>query len=147
MKKLKNSTAHHVQGAFKQHGRVDMSLIGNTISVQACGPFNIELMNALVILEGEFLSSVAQQGPFTEIVVFSESVLASPEVMVGHAELLKMLKAGGLAHKATAYVIPGHLEGLAFMEPVAIKNYAAVDWPFAIFDNLDEAQLWIRDFA
>jgi hypothetical protein len=147
MKTVKNSTVQHAQSAFKQHGRVDMALRGKTISVQACGPFNMELMNALVALEGEFLSSHAGQGPFTEIVEFSGSVLASPEVMVGHAELLKMLKGAGLAHKATAYVIPAHLEGLAFMRSVAIKNYSALDWPFAIFESLDEANLWIGDFT
>ncbi|MFZ6747820.1 hypothetical protein [Undibacterium sp. Ren11W] len=147
MKKIKNSTVHHAQGTFKLHGQVDMELIGNTIFVHACGPFNVELMNALVALEGEFLTSLAKLGPFTEIVVFSGSVLASPEVMIGHAELLKMLKVSGLAHKASAYVIPKHLEGLAFMAPAAIKNYAAVDWPFAIFDNLETAQLWMREFS
>lgn len=147
MEKIKTSTVQHAQGSFKQHGRVDMDLIGNTIFVQACGPFNLELMNALAALEAEFLTRLAKLGPFTEIVLFSQSVLASPEVMTAHAELLKMLKAAGLAHKASAYVIPEDLEGLAFMEAVAIKNYAAVDWPFKIFNNLDEAQLWIRDFA
>ncbi|MDO9191492.1 MAG: hypothetical protein Q7U12_01185, partial [Undibacterium sp.] len=85
---MKNTTDHYQQDQFRLHGRVEMHLNGQTICVSACGPFNIELTTALATLEGEFLSNVASQGPFFEIVTFTESVLASPEVMAAHGQLL-----------------------------------------------------------
>jgi hypothetical protein len=144
IEKVRNSTDDHVQGNFKPHGRVEMFLQGRIICVKARGPFNQELMTALTSLEAQFLSEVASLGPFGEIVSFYESVLASPEVMVGHRQLLEMLKGAGLAHKATAYVITPNLEGAEFTAPIAVNNYAAVDWPFKLFDNLPEAQIWVE---
>ena len=140
----KNSTDHYQQDQFRLHGRVEMHLKNNIICVEACGPFNLELTNALASLEAEFLATVAVQGPFFEIVTFSESVLASLEVMEAHRALLVMLKGAGFAHKATAYVIPDALEGAAFTGPIAAQNYAAVDWPFRIFQRLDDAEHWIH---
>lgn len=141
---VKNSTDHYQQDQFRLHGRVEMHLEGQTICVNAQGPFNMELTTALAALEGEFLSNVASQGPFFEIVTFTESVLASPEVMEAHAQLLVMLKNAGLAHKASAYVIPDDLEGASFIGPIAARNYAAVDWPFKIFQRQDDAERWIK---
>jgi hypothetical protein len=143
----KNTTDHYHQDQFKAHGRVEMHLKGNIICVDACGPFNIELTNALAALEAEFLAKVASQGPFFEIVTFSESVLASFEVMEAHRQLLVMLKGAGFAHKATAYVIPGELEGAEFTGPIAAQNYAAVDWPFRIFQGMDDAENWINSLT
>ena len=139
----KNSTDHYQQNQFRAHGRVEMHLNNNIICVDACGPFNLELTNALASLEAEFLATVASKGPFFEIVTFSESVLASLEVMEAHRALLVMLKAAGFAHKATAYVIPAALEGAEFTGPIAAQNYAAVDWPFRIFQRVDDAENWI----
>lgn len=138
-----HSTDQYDREQFKAHGRVDMCLKGSTIHVEAQGPFNEELMTALASLEAQFLASVAAQGPFAEIVVFHKSVLASPEVMVAHAQLLVMLKTAGFAHKASAYVIPDELDGAMFTGPIAIKNYAAVEWPFRICQTLEDAQAWI----
>lgn len=140
---MRNNTDQFEQDNFRAHGRVEMSLAGKTIRVHARGPFNEELTTALATLEAEFLTNAASQGPFTEIVVFSESVLASPEVLAAHGQLLLMLKGAGLAHKATAYVIPDDLEGAEFTAPIAAKNYAAVDWPFRIFQRLEDAEIWI----
>ena len=143
----KNSTDHFQQGQFRAHGRVEMHLKGNSICVDACGPFNLELVNALVALEAEFLAQVASHGPFFEIVNFSESVLASLEVMEAHRQLLVMLKGAGFAHKATAYVIPDKLEGAEFTAPIAAQNYAAVDWPFKIFQRMEDAENWINGLS
>ena len=140
----KNSTDQYQQDQFRLHGRVEMQLKNNIICVDACGPFNLELTNALALLEAEFLATVAAKGPFFEIVTFSESVLASLEVMEAHRALLVMLRGAGFAHKATAYVIPETLEGAAFTGPIAAQNYAAVDWPFRIFQRLDDAENWIQ---
>lgn len=140
----KNTTDHYHRDQFKAHGRVEMHLKGNIICVDACGPFNIELTNALATLEAEFLAKIASRGPFFEIVSFSESVLASLEVMEAHRQLLVMLKGAGFAHKATAYVIPAELEGAEFTGPIAAQNYAAVEWPFKIFQCIDEAEKWIN---
>ena len=140
----KNTTDHYQQDQFRAHGRVEMHLKGNIICVDASGPFNLELTNALATLEAEFLAQVASQGPFFEIVNFSESVLASLEVMEAHRQLLVMLKGAGFAHKATAYVIPSELEGAEFTGPIAAQNYAAVDWPFKIFQCMDDAEKWIK---
>ena len=74
---------------------------------------------------------------------FEVSVLASKEVMDAHAELLKMLKAAGMAHQATAYVVPRNLEGAMFTTPIAKKNYAAVNWPFEVFETTQEAEQWL----
>lgn len=144
---MKNTTDHYQQDQFRLHGRVEMHLNGQTICVSARGPFNLELTTALATLEGEFLSNVASQSPFFEIVTFTESVLASPEVMTAHRQLLVMLKGAGLAHKATAYVIPKDLEGAVFTGPIATQNYAAVDWPFKIFQHLEDAEQWINSLA
>ena len=143
----KNTTDHYHQDQFRAHGRVEMHLKGSTICVDACGPFNIELTNALATLEAEFLSKVASQGPFFEIVTFSESVLASLEVMEAHRQLLVMIKSAGFAHKATAYVIPKELEGAQFTGPIAAQNYASVDWPFRIFHRMVDAENWINSFT
>lgn len=140
----KNSTDHYQQDQFRAHGRVEMQLKGNIICVDACGPFNIELTNALASLEAEFLATVVAKGPFYEIVTFSESVLASLEVMEAHRQLLVMLKGAGFAHKATAYVILDDLEGAEFTGPIAAQNYAAVGWPFRIFQRQSDAENWIN---
>ncbi|MES2047791.1 MAG: hypothetical protein V4447_05285 [Pseudomonadota bacterium] len=143
----KNSTDYYQQGQFRAHGRVEMHLKGNIIYVDARGPFNLELINALVALEAEFLAQVASQGPFFEIVSFSESVLASLEVLEAHKQLLVMLKRAGLAHKATANVIHDKLEGAEFTAPIAAQNYAAVGWPFQIFQSMEDAENWIHSLA
>jgi hypothetical protein len=142
---MKNNTDEFQQGQFPPHGRVEMHLSGKTILLRACGPFNIELVSALASLEADFLSRHAAQGPFAEIVIFSGSVLASPEVLAAHAQLLVMLKQAGLAHIATAYVIPKDLEGEPFTAPVAKENYAALDWPYQQFQNFEDAQSWINE--
>ncbi len=142
---MKNNTDQFQREQFPPHGRVEMHLSGKTILLKACGPFNLELISALASLEADFLSRHAAQGPFAEIVTFSGSVLASPEVLAAHAQLLVMLKQAGLAHIATAYVIPKDLEGEPFTAPIAKANYAALDWPYRQFENFDEAQSWINE--
>ncbi len=92
---MKNNTDQFQREQFPPHGRVEMHLSGKTILLKACGPFNLELISALASLEADFLSRHAAQGPFAEIVTFSGSVLASPEVLAAHAQLLVMLKQAG----------------------------------------------------
>ncbi len=118
----KNSTDHYQHGQFRAHGRVEMHLKGNIIYVDAHGPFNLELINALV-------------------------ALASLEVLEAHKQLLVMLKGAGLAHKATANVIPENLEGAEFTAPIAAQNYAEIGWPFRIFQSMEDAENWIHSLA
>ena len=55
-----------------------------------------------------------------------------------------MLKIAGFAHKATAYVISDALEAAAFIGPIAAQNYAAVDSPFRIFQDVNKAENWLH---
>lgn len=142
---MKNTTDEYANEPFPAHGRVEMHLKGKMICVKACGPFNQELMAALMQLEQAFLAKamLSVAPPFLELVQFEVSVLASHEVMHAHAELLKMLKAAGMAHQATAYVVPRNLEGAMFTTPIAKKNYAAVNWPFEVFETIEDAEQWL----
>lgn len=127
---------------FTPHGELSAQLCGQVLYVESVGPFNAEVVEAVVRAFRPVLAQLADAGPFAHISVFHRSMLATPDALASFAALLAEWKRSGLAPMANAYVAGSEVEGSGLMMPVFARAFDGFG-QFRAFQRLDEAERWI----
>ena len=132
---------------FRPHGRVEYEERGNLLCATAFGPFNIELMAALLELAKSTFPNMAAKGSWGHIAVFRHSALCSPDVMSGVQDAMTEMVRLGFAPQATAFVLPPEVEGYAFMGPQYATAFESAGAVFSYFHSFDDAYKWVESIA
>jgi hypothetical protein len=138
----KRSTDNVDQPKFRPHGRVEYEQRGTVLYSIAIGPFNMELMEALLDLARVTFPVMAAKGKWANIATFQESALCSTQVLAGLQDALSQMVQMHIAAEATAFVLPPEVEGAAIMAPLYARCYAAVNLKFVAVHNLQAAEDW-----
>ncbi len=130
---------------FRPHGRVEFSVLEeNILLCEAIGPFNLELISAVVTIESPLIDGLVKHGKWGDIVVFKESAMASAEVVSSFTEYLRSLSTSMRMPTATALVISSETEGSKIMTQYYQKCYADAGLHAIVFEALDEAIVWVK---
>jgi hypothetical protein len=127
---------------FTPHGELSAVICGKVLYFESVGPFNAEVVDAVVRTYRPVLAQLADAGPFAHITVFHRSMLATPDAMQAFAGLLAEWKRSGLAPIANAYVAGVEVEGSAIMLPMFARAFEGFG-PFRGFQQLDAAEDWV----
>jgi hypothetical protein len=127
---------------FQPHGNLTAHVAGKVLYFESTGPFNVEVVDAVVRAYQPLLQRLADAGPFGHISVFHESMLATPDALHAFDALLGEWRRTGLAPLANAYVADADVEGRDIMMPVFAKVFSGFS-PFRDFHNIEEAEGWI----
>jgi hypothetical protein len=138
----KRSTDNVDQPRFRPHGRVEYEERGNVLYSVATGPFNTELMEALLELAKATFPVMAAKGKWANIATFQESALCSAQVLAGLQDALGQMVQLQIAAEATAFVLPPEVEGAAIMAPLYARCFAAANLKFIVVENLSAAEYW-----
>nr|WP_315491578.1 hypothetical protein [uncultured Rhodoferax sp.] len=85
------STDQFNSAKFRPHGRVEYEDQGRVLLATAVGPFNVELMSALLEMAKFTFPTMAAKGPWANIALFRNSALCSTEVLEGVTDALKQM--------------------------------------------------------
>lgn len=129
---------------FTPHGKLTAHVAGRVLYFESTGPFNVEMIDAVVRAYRPLLQQLADGGPYGHISVFHRSMLATPDTLHAFNELLAEWRRSGLAPVANAYVAADEVEGRNIMMPVFAKVFAGFG-PFRDFRHIDEAEAWVTD--
>ena len=129
---------------FSLHGRVEYEDRGRLIFATAVGPFNAELMGALLRMAKATFPVMAGRGPWANLATFSVSALCSPEVLAGLRDGLHQIVQLGIAPAATAFVLPSDVEGASLMGPIFAKAFGDAGLRYDYFANFDAAYAWLE---
>jgi hypothetical protein len=129
---------------FKSHGKVEYDVRGKLLWAEAVGPFNRELMAAVLEMAIVTFPVMSAKGPWGHVCTFRESALCSPDVVADMAGAMDQMVQKGLAPGAMAFVLPPEVEGSLLMGPVFAKALKDVKVPFRHFAELDVALDWVR---
>lgn len=140
----KVTTDEYSPKLFRPHGRVEFSVLEDNILVcEAVGPFNLELITAVVFVQSPLIDDLIKQEKWGDIVVFKESALASPQVLSSFTEYLRSLSTSMRMPTATALVIPAEVEGSTIMTQQYQICYDDAGLNAVVFDDFDKALAWI----
>ncbi len=142
MSTSKRSTDNVNQPKFRPHGRVEYEERGNILYSVATGPFNMELMEALLEMAKATFPVMAAKGRWANIATFHESALCSAQVLAGLQDALSQMVQLQIAAEATAFVLPPDVEGAAIMAPLYARCFAAVNLKFVVVEDLQAAEDW-----
>ncbi len=132
---------------FRPHGRVEYEAKGNLLLARAYGPFNGELMAAVLEMAKVTFPPMTAQGPWAHICTFSESALCSFEVLSDLAAALDLMVKAGIAPVVLAFILPADVEGSQLMAPLYEKALKDVGVPFKCFAEAEPAYFWAESFA
>ena len=129
---------------FRPHGRVEYEARGLLLWAKAVGPFNIELMSALLEMAKAMFPVMAAKGSWGHIATFSNSALCSTEVLAGVADALNQMVQLGVAPEATAFVMTPDVEGAMFMGPLYAKAFQQAGLRYWYFPSFEAANEWVE---
>ena len=128
---------------FRPHGRVAFAREGQVLVCEAIGPFNKELVEAVVGVTANLIAEMTQHGKWGAIIEIRKSALASSEVLAAYTAYLQQLVAAGVASCITAMVIAHDVEGCLLMQQHFVKAYADAGLLLAVFENVGDAKTWV----
>lgn len=129
---------------FTPHGEMSARLAGRVLHFEVTGPFNVEMVEAVIRAYRPLLQQLADGGPYGHISVFHRSMLATPDTLRALDELLGEWRRSGLAPVANAYVAGADVEGRNIMMPMFAKVFSDFS-QFRDFRRIDEAEAWVTD--
>jgi hypothetical protein len=132
---------------FRPHGRVVYGDRGNLLWAEAVGPFNRELMAAVLEIAQITFPAMTAKGQWAHLCTFSESALCSPDVLADLANALGQMVQAGVAPKVMAFVLPVDVEGSALMAQLFEQALLHIGVPFRCFAEVDAANLWLASFV
>lgn len=129
---------------FQPHGRITAHIAGPILSFETEGPFNAEVIDALLRAYRPLLVELTGRGAYGHVTVFRGSMLATPDALEALGMLLAEWHNHGIMPAANAYVADASVEGRGVMMPVYEKLFAGPA-PFRAFHSVEEAEAWIAD--
>ncbi len=139
------STDDILVGAFRPHGRVDVRIVDPIAYSEAYGPFNAELIHALIRIQRKLAAQARLEGPQGEIISIFDSALAGPEVVGILTQALQAMLREGRSKVGAALLIGPDVEGISIMLPAILACYTKAGIPSRVFDKMEDAESWIRD--
>ncbi|MES2104081.1 MAG: hypothetical protein V4634_08685 [Pseudomonadota bacterium] len=143
-KALIGSTDDVLIGAFRPHGRVDIRIENSIIYSDAYGPFNIELVHALVRIQHQLAAQGNITGPLGEVIRISDSALAGRNVVDILTKALERMRQEGRSRVGAAFLIGPEVEGISIMLPTILSRYTEAGIPNRVFEKMEDAESWIR---
>ena len=128
---------------FRPHGDMVAHLDGRILYFDATGPFNGEMVEAVIRAYQPLLQRLADGGPYAHISVFHRSMLITPDALEAFDRLLAEWRRSGLAPVANAYVAATDVEGRNLMMGVFSEVFERFS-RFRAFHELAAAEAWIR---
>jgi hypothetical protein len=141
----KRSSAEFATGVFRPHGQVDIWAEGLIVRLEARGPFNREGVQAMGMAMRDLFASVPVGGRFGDILVMHGSLMASPDALASFEAFLQAMSQAKTAPVAVAYVAAPEVEGRSLMLPIYAEIYARHGRRFAAFEQLADAEAWVRE--
>ena len=132
---------------FWAHGNVVCTeLEPGVVLYKACGPFNKELIQALIEIEQKTFPDYAKKwGKWAEIVVLSEDCLFTHEAVAAYQQFLSSSKQQGTAPLFSAYVFGPDVANINLGKYMFAKMYKESGLSFNAFTCVAEGLLWIKD--
>ncbi|GAA6135910.1 hypothetical protein NBRC116188_27000 [Oceaniserpentilla sp. 4NH20-0058] len=130
---------------FESHGKYDIGIENNLITLTVKGSWNIELANAFFMHFKSFMEKASNnfKPPFNILVISEDNWLATPECIEKLLEIPVIGRSHGI--KNEAFVLETKLA-----ESI-LKNtlLAPVDLPanYQFFTNLEDAHNWIKSLS
>ena len=141
------STDQFSPKVFRPHGRAEYEDRSKLLWAQAFGPFNRELMVAVLEMAKVTFPAMTARGPWAHICTFGESALCSSDVLADLAGALGQMVEAGAAPEVMAFVLPADIEGSSFMAPLYEKTLRDVGVPFKCFSDVEDAYVWVESFV
>jgi hypothetical protein len=132
---------------FRQHGRAEYEVGNKLLLAKAVGPFNGELMAAVLEMAKVTFPAMTAKGPWVHVCTFCESALCSFEVLSDLARDLGQMVQAGVAPQAMAFVLPPDVEGSSLMAPLYENALKDAGVPFKCFAEVDAAYSWVETFV
>jgi hypothetical protein len=133
---------HHP--VFKPHGSIQVQILGPLIKALAIGPFNKELIDVLIESHTGLWEHFKHFPRWGYLTLFSQSALTTNETLEAIIAYNLDLSSQGKAPHFLAYVIEDKVEGGNVMRQTYTKAYTRLPYPFRCFDNLPDAEDWIK---
>ena len=141
------STDQFSSKKFRPHGRAEHEVRDKLLWARAVGPFNRELMAAVLEMAKITFPVMTAKGDWANICTFSESALCSLDVLADLADALGQMVQAGFAPKVMAFVLPADVEGSLLMAPLYEKALREVGVPFKCFTEVEAAYGWVESFV
>jgi len=138
-----HSTDEFGRHVFRPHGNWRFWAEGDVIYSVACGPFNVEFVQALAAALKDIWASNAFTRKPGHLVQIERSIMASPEMLAAYRTVHERLPPGRGA-AAVAFVVAPEVEGREFMLPLFQKIYDDLGRNFRAFETLPEAEAWVQ---
>ena len=145
MPKLRRASTKDLKtGTFRPHGSMELHVSDQMNVIEARGPFNRELVIAGDTAQERVDSALQNEKRWGTVLVFKESALAPPDALDEISRILKKRIARGIRPVGVAFVFGNDVEGARLMQPLYLKAYASAGILGKAFDNLKDAQDWLR---
>jgi len=138
------STDDYDPNLFKQHGRVTYTREKQILICDAEGPFNKELVDAIVNVSLDLIEAINDDGKWADITIIRKSALASPESFLAFHDFFKLLQNKGIRSSISALVIDEKVEGFHIMIPYFVKAYAEMGINLGVFKKFNIAKVWVE---
>lgn len=127
-----------------QEGVVAYFEDGNLLYAEATGPFNKALILAATEAQMPLFSAMTERGRWAQVLTFTNSLIAGPEVASFFVYQLQLTSGHGIAPEVTAVVIPDGLEGACILKPRIADAYTQAGRNFQIFSSTAQAVAWAK---
>lgn len=141
---LTGSTDDILIGTFRPHGRVDIRIENGLIYSDAYGPFNRELIHALVRIQRKLAAQGNLTEPHGEVISIFESALAGRDVVDILTRALQGMQRESRKKLGAAFLIGPEVEGVSIMLPAILSCYTNAGIPSRVFEKMEEAESWLR---
>ncbi len=139
------STDDYDPSLFKQHGRVNYTREKQILICDAEGPFNRELIDAIINVSMDLIEAINADGKWADITIIRKSALASPESFQAFNDFFKLLGNMGIRSSISALVIDESVEGFHIMIPHFVKAYADAGINLGVFKKFSIAKVWVEN--
>lgn len=131
---------------FMPHGKVEVIFSESDVIIyKAKGPFNSELITALISVEQETLHEYKSRvKSWSEVVIFEKSCMILEDALKNLELYLKTLKSDGKTAQATAFVFLNEVEGCNMMMEKYQQCYIRAGLKYRSFCNEKEALQWAK---
>ncbi len=129
---------------FCPHGRLEFTSKESIIHIDAIGPFNQEVIEAVGRIEPKMLHEITKKyGSWSEIIVYQNSCVYSPEGLLALEKYINQLSMNKIAPKKSAFVISEDVEGQGMMGFIYSALYKRCAINMCVFKNEQEALIWL----
>jgi hypothetical protein len=133
------------QGRFRAHGRVTGQIEGRILHAVAEGPFNLEGIEATLILREEAARRVREMPRWAILVEWQRSMLVSHDAMQRFVSRTREVFSQPIATpRAIAWTFTADVEGAALLHRPFEKLYQELGVAFSAFDSLGPARRWLE---